>query len=113
MWYANGRGVPEDDAKAVYWYRKAAEQGIAKAQSNLGLMYDNGEGVSEDDAKAVYWYRKSAERGHAKAQYNLGLMYDNGYGVSEDDAKAVGDQSPDFSLISFESNRLQATEHIE
>ena len=29
-------GVPEDDAEAVRWYRKAAEQGHAGAQYNLG-----------------------------------------------------------------------------
>jgi TPR repeat protein len=31
---AKGKGVPEDDAKAVYWYRKAAEQGHVDAHSN-------------------------------------------------------------------------------
>ena len=30
--YANGEGVPEDDATAVMWYTKAAEQGDAEAQ---------------------------------------------------------------------------------
>ena len=51
--YANGEGVPEDDAEAVRWYRLAAEQGYAAAQFNLGFMYANGEGVPEDDAEAV------------------------------------------------------------
>ena len=27
-----GRGVPQDHAAAVFWYRKAAEQGYARAQ---------------------------------------------------------------------------------
>ena len=45
--YANGEGVPEDDAEAVRWYRLAAEQGYAMAQSFLGAMYANGEGVPE------------------------------------------------------------------
>ena len=31
----------------VRWYRLAAEQGHASAQSNLGVMYANGEGVPE------------------------------------------------------------------
>ena len=35
--YANGEACPEDDATAVKWYTKAAEQGHAKAQYNLGL----------------------------------------------------------------------------
>ena len=30
--YAEGIGVPEDNAEAVYWLRKAAEQGYADAQ---------------------------------------------------------------------------------
>jgi TPR repeat protein len=34
--YDNGQGVPQDYATAVRWYRKAAEQGYAKAQFNLG-----------------------------------------------------------------------------
>ena len=29
--YAKGDGVPENDAEAVKWYRKAADQGHAKA----------------------------------------------------------------------------------
>ena len=40
--YANGEGVPEDDAEAVRWYRLAADQGLADAQYNLGLRHDRG-----------------------------------------------------------------------
>ena len=43
--YYQGQGVPQDYAEAVSWYRLAAEQGNATAQSNLGAMYDNGRGV--------------------------------------------------------------------
>ena len=39
MAYDDGEGVPEDDAKAVHWYRQAAKQGYALAQFNLGLIY--------------------------------------------------------------------------
>ena len=79
----------ENYAEEVKWYRKAAEQGDAVAQFNLGLKYDNGQGVAQDYTKAVYWYTKSAEQGIAQAQFNLGLMYYNGQGVSQDYAKAV------------------------
>ena len=37
LMYANGHGVPQDDAEAVKWYRLAAEQGAAGAQYNLGI----------------------------------------------------------------------------
>ena len=66
--YANGRGVAKDDAQAVAWYRKAADQGLAHAQDNLGRMYANGRGVAKDDAQAVAWYRKAADQGDADAQ---------------------------------------------
>ena len=35
--YAQGRGMPQDFGEAAKWYRKAAEQGDALAQFNLGL----------------------------------------------------------------------------
>ena len=36
--YDNGEGVEQDFKKAVYWYRKAAEQGDAEAQEILRTM---------------------------------------------------------------------------
>ena len=38
LMYFNGRGVAQDDAEAVAWYRRAAEQGFANAQYNLGAL---------------------------------------------------------------------------
>ena len=87
--YYYGKGVFQDDAKAVEWYRKSAEQGNADAQYNLGFMYRCAFGISQDNAKAMEWYQKSAEQGNADAQYSLGLMYDYGSGVSRDRAKAT------------------------
>ena len=69
--YDNGRGVKQDYIKAVEWYQRAAEQGVADAQYNLGVMYYNGQGVKQDYIKAVEWYQKAAEQGHAEAQFNL------------------------------------------
>src|SRR5215469_15245309 len=43
--YDDGRGVAQDYAQALAWYRKSAEQGYALAQGNLGYMYQNGIGV--------------------------------------------------------------------
>jgi len=79
----------KDYDAAVAPCTKAAEQGFAEAQYNLGWMYRNGRGVPGNDAKAVEWYTKAAEQGYAKAQHNLGSMYYRGEGVPEDDAKAV------------------------
>ncbi len=60
-----------------------AEQGDAKAQYNLALMYYKGKGVPQDDQEAAKWYRKAAEQGNAKAQNNLGIMYYKGKGIPQ------------------------------
>jgi len=36
--YEDGLGVPQDYNKAIYWYKKAAEQGDAQAKANLGYI---------------------------------------------------------------------------
>lgn len=61
--YAEGEGVPQDDAEAVKWYRQAAEQGHAKAQFNLGLMYALGRGVPRDLVQAFAWCDIAAAAG--------------------------------------------------
>ena len=81
--------MAKDRAKAVEWYRKAAEQGNASAQNALGNCYLSGNGVTKDYAKAVEWYRKAAEQGNATAQNSLGICYYDGNGVTKDYAKAV------------------------
>ncbi len=77
-----------DYATALKEWRPLAEQGIARAQSNLGSMYEYGEGVPQDDKEAARWYRLAADQGYAKAQSNLGLMYEYGEGVPQDDVQA-------------------------
>ena len=70
-----------DYATALREWHPLAEQGHAKAQFNLGVMYADGEGIQQDYGQAVEWYRRAAEQGYAMAQYNLGVMYANGRGV--------------------------------
>ena len=77
------------DGKAPVSYEKAAQDGDATAQNNLGVLYDTGGIVARDRAKAVYWYRKAAEQGAATAQYNLAVMYHVGLGVPKDDEQAA------------------------
>ena len=82
--YANGRGVVQDYAVAVSWFRKAADQGYAPGQFVLSLMYVRGLGVAQNDVEAVRWERRAAEQGHAQAQNNLGVSYRDGLGVAQD-----------------------------
>ena len=66
--YIEGKGVPENDAKAVYWFRRAADQGHASAQYYLGYMYENGKGVPKNDAQAYVWLSIAAAQGHTDAK---------------------------------------------
>jgi hypothetical protein len=43
-------------------YRRAADQGIAKATYNLGRMYEEGRGVPQDHTEALQWYRRAADQ---------------------------------------------------
>ncbi len=76
-------GVTENYQKAFECYEKAALQGDAKAQHNLGVMYYNGDGVTKDIKKAFEWYEKAAIQGLADAQNKLSIMYFLGVGVVE------------------------------
>ncbi len=68
-------------ATALREWRRLAEQGHAKTQYNLGVLYQKGQGVPQDDAEALQWYRKAAEQGNARAQRRLGFMYGRGRGA--------------------------------
>jgi TPR repeat protein len=78
-----------DVAEALKWYRRAADQGYAKAQYALGLDYYGGSGVPKDAAEAAKWFRKAAEQGYAMAQSYLGWCYAAGEGVPKDAAEGV------------------------
>ena len=58
----------EDLSEAFSLCRKAAEQGYAPAQRQLGFMYYSGTGVPKDYSMAARWYRKAADQGDHKAE---------------------------------------------
>ena len=78
-----------DFETALTVFRPLAENGDAKAQSILGLMYSYGEGVPVDYREAARWYRRAAEQSSSVAQYNLGMFYLEGKGVSQNTDEAI------------------------
>jgi uncharacterized protein len=87
-YYELGQGTPQDYSEAMRWYRKAADRGLASAQTSIGMMYNYGNGVPIDYAEAARWYRKAADQGESRAQRDLGNMYSVGHGVLRDYVKA-------------------------
>ena len=53
------------DAETINIYRKAAQEGNAIAQYNLGFCYYFGAGIRKNRTLAVKWFRKSAEQGNS------------------------------------------------
>ena len=68
--------------------RLQAEQGDARAQTELGERYEDGRGVKQNHEVAGAWFRRAAEQGHARGQGNLGELYYAGRGVPRDDEVA-------------------------
>ena len=84
--------------ESVEWYRKAADQGDARAMRALGMAYSEATEtpwffptiarVEQDCEQAAEWFRKAAELGDFAAQRNLGYLYLKGKGVKKDKAEA-------------------------
>jgi len=77
MMYHDGQVMDQDDARAVYWWTKAANQGNAAAQSNLGMSYQEGRGVGQDYSRAYFWFSVAASG--------------NGAGLDQTDLKSLRD----------------------
>jgi len=90
----------EEAATPLTTYTRAAKQGDAEAQYQLGEIYRKGteKGVSRSFKEAARWYELAAEQGHPEAQYQLGELYSKGRGVGRNKKtarkwyKAAGEQ---------------------
>ena len=59
-----GEGVDKDVKRAFELYTLASEQGLAKAQFNLGCMYAEGQSVDQSFTIARTWFTKAALQGN-------------------------------------------------
>jgi hypothetical protein len=63
-----------DHATALRELKPLAEQGNARAQSNLGFMYYKGHGVILDNVYAHMWWNIAASTGNENAIKNLDIV---------------------------------------
>jgi TPR repeat protein len=69
--YAAEQGNPANREQALYWWKQAAREGNADAQTHLGeAMLAQGE-----KTKAVTWLRNAADRGNSHARADLAQLY--------------------------------------
>jgi len=84
--------VGKDEKKAVEWFQKAAEKGVAEAMFSLAWMYENGRGVAKDEKDAAKWYEKAAALGHGRASQELARL-------APTVTPAPSPAAPDFILL--------------
>ena len=77
-----------DYATALKEWKVSADQGDARSQHGLGLLFDLGRGVPVDPAQAAKWYGLAAAQNLPDAESNLALLYAEGRGVPKDMARA-------------------------
>jgi TPR repeat protein len=58
--YAEGRGLPYSDERAVHWLTRAAEQGHAGAELKLSEFHAAGRGTAKSEVTAYKWAFLSA-----------------------------------------------------
>jgi TPR repeat protein len=89
----HGHGVRESDAQARVWFERAARQGSAAAQFQLGNMYAYGLAELPEGADnyrvAAQWYFEAARQGLADAQYSLAILFLTGSGVQQSQDEAM------------------------
>lgn len=76
VWHSTD-AITMEQEKAFILYKKAAEQGHAQAQFEVGFCYAKGMGVEEDRMKAYIWFKKAAKQGVEEAQINLSYHYES------------------------------------
>ncbi len=83
--YYTGFGVPRSYARALGYYRQAAELGDAEAQFIVAGMYYRGLGTDENRREAFRWFLRAAEQGRytAESLYIIGSMFLRGNGVPQ------------------------------
>lgn len=79
--YAYSMGNYDDAARD---FAVLANQGDARGEYYLALLYEEGQGVERDFQQALRWYSKAAGVGDVDAAFALGRMHAQGMGVPRD-----------------------------
>ncbi|KAI3628909.1 SKT5 [Malassezia furfur] len=98
-WYLVGAPgiLPQSDTEAYLWARRAAEQGLAKAEYACGYFSEMGVGTRKDPAEAKGWYLLAAEHGDKRANQRLGSL--SGYTAKRPTTQATQPPSDESHAV--------------
>ncbi|HEY6896463.1 MAG TPA: tetratricopeptide repeat protein [Rhodocyclaceae bacterium] len=107
-----GKGVPQDSAKAAAMFRRAAESGNGD-YATLGKLHyatalHQGRGVPQDQEAALRWFKEAAAEGSQEARDFLAT----GYHTGERDMNGIGAGTPPpsaYAPINGDNASLPAT----
>jgi len=67
-------GFPQNYAKALELFHRAAELGDSQSYYSIGNAYEFGRGVGVDKKKAIHYWELAAMEGNVDASFNLGVV---------------------------------------
>ena len=85
----NGIGTQKNKMEGFKKIKKAADLGLAKAQTSTADFFWCGTGVDPDRTQSFRYYNLAFEQGDAEAAAQLGWLYQYGQGVEKNISKAV------------------------
>jgi len=83
------RGVTQDRAKALFYFKKAADMGGEYGYYNAGRCYYNGWGTDRDYREAVRYFEEGMRLGHYNCKWFLAYCYFYGWGTEQNYEKAA------------------------
>jgi len=87
--YLEGRAVPADRGKWLFWLQRAADLGHRDAAFRFGMLCAEGKEVPRDFSQAARYWQIAAERGELAAMIELGVFYQQGETAAQDFASAA------------------------
>lgn len=85
--YLEGKEVPQNIQKAIFWYEKAVKGGEIDAAIKLAQIYHSNSLGSLDEKSAFQFFKVAADSGVSEAQFMLGEYYSKGKGTNVDVAE--------------------------
>lgn len=87
--YQKGDDLPQSSSKAAYWYRKAAENGEARAQVKLANLLLQDQSATANYGEVYSLCENAAKANFPPGAYCMGELYEQGLGVGRDVSKAA------------------------
>jgi TPR repeat protein len=86
--YKDGKGIPQNNEKALKYYELSCNKKFGKALVNIGCMYRDGDGVTLSYEKAVSYYEIATEIKYVPGICHLAYMLEFGFGIKKDTERA-------------------------